>query len=266
MAIKGVSNICSHSHFFHPLCPQLSLTTKVANIFFLALAVVLSATVYYALTKTAPPDKPTQPLGGTQIPQFPSVSRLRAFLTASKISSIDKINQIATIVGVSIDVIERRAKPTGETTRGFIPEGGSLLETIRKNWAQVKQANTTHADIAKHLQYLIDTARKNPKKVICYDPVTGSTNPEEDNIPRFQVQIRKVENPDTDIFRPMDAALDEGASYEEVVILNTALQGKYIRWTPVRHRYICEFGFYSTGMDLATVLNVLLKKSNHFSS
>jgi hypothetical protein len=247
---------------------------RVANVFFLALAVVIGAAIYYAIVRSDPPEGPTstQPLDGARTPKFPNVSRLRDFInpiTPSKIPSINEIDQIAQIVGVPIHVIEQRARPTvyrddeviykGETIKGFIPDGASLPELIRQNWVQAKEANTTHADIAGHLQHLIDAAKEKPGTVICYDPITGSTS-EEENIPRFQVRISKKEDPDTDIFRPMGAGSDIGASYEEAVIINTALQGKYIRWTPVRQRYISEFGFYSTGMDFATVLNVLLKK------
>ncbi len=261
MTVRGISKaVCSHYHLFQPFCPKLSLTTRVANAFFLALVIVIAdvirRAIYRSYTSKGPQPNPAliTPTGRTQSEMAP--------LRTLRIHSIEEVDNIPKIVGVSIDLIEERAMPTvynGETARGFIPLGDSLLKDIRTNWAQAERVGISHAEIARHLHYLIEAARANPQTIICYDPRTGSTNPAEEKIPRFQVLIRK--GPDTDIFRPANAGPDVGASYEEAAIMNTALACGYIRWTPVRARYISEFGFYSTGMEFETVYTVLMAKT-----
>ncbi|HEY5235492.1 MAG TPA: hypothetical protein VIJ14_04890, partial [Rhabdochlamydiaceae bacterium] len=190
-----------------------------------------------------------------------------------KIHSADEIVNIPAIVGVPIDVIQQRARGViydrddkivisrGETFRGFIENKESLLDVIKKNWQQAVLASVTHAEIADHLNHIVEAARANPNTPIPYDPKTKSSDPKAENVPRFLVTLRvKEDDPDTDIFRPVAADKDEGASYSEAVIINTVVQKKNIRWTPVRERYIREFGFYSKGMDFETVLAVLFGK------
>ena len=284
MPVRGVSNaVCSHTHLLHPFCQKLPLTTRVSNAFFLALAVVIGAAIYYAINRSNQPKGPQTPTpnrntpltSGTAKPDrlpaqpsFKSAALVQppaalAPLSKLRIQSINEIENISKIVGVPLKVIEQRARSSnnhrGETSRGFISDGDSIGEVIGTNWALAESAGVTHAEIAGHLRRIIEAAMEKPKTVICYNPRTGSTDPMEENIPRFQVSIRvKKDDPDTDIFRPIDAGPDVDASYEEAVIVNTALHWKYIRWTPVRERYIAEFGFYSTGMEFEKVLEVLM--------
>ena len=117
-----------------------------------------------------------------------------------------------------------------------------------------------HQEIADHLRYLIQAARKVSQTatgvLIPYDPKTKAIKGE--GIPIFQLTLSKKEAPDTDLFRPENAGREEGACYEEAIIVNTAVQGKCIRWTPNREKYIREWGFYSSGMELQTILPVLM--------
>lgn len=273
MAVRSVSNaVCAHSHFWNPLCPQQSLLTRVTNIFLLALAVVVAVGIYRALNQSespasprpgqpqpSPKPKPPEKAGPVYAPADPPAGAPIA-LSALKIASIEEIGNIPTIVGVPPHVLHQRAMPLekgGETMRGFIDQA-ALLNTIWTQWEEASEARLSHTEIADHLHRIVEAARADPKKVILYDPRTGSSDSGTENIPRFQVMIRvKRDDPDTDIFRPEGVAKDEGASYEEVVIINTAVQNQYIRWTPIRERYIREFGFYSKGMEFETVRAVL---------
>jgi hypothetical protein len=179
-----------------------------------------------------------------------------------RIQSIEQISKIPEIVGVSLDILQQRARPAingGETKRGFIKEKDSLLDVISKNWEQAEEAKITHAEIADLLRYLVETARKTPDQGIPYDALTSTNDPNTsaEKVPCFSVIISERDNPDTDIFRPKDAKEDFGTSNEEALITNTAVPGKRIRWTPIRERYIRDFGFYPVGMEFDTVLDVL---------
>jgi hypothetical protein len=243
---------------------------KIAQIFFLAVVALIGNIIRKKLagsdSPTFPPQdqsRPSQPTNASENPNPTSVSATLVFqeplaLSTPKITSIEQIVFIPIRARVSIDTLQRRALPSekgGETFRGFIDEG-SLLDIIWTQWEQVAQVGLTHIEIADHLQYLIKAACKAPKSLIYYDPKTKAI--EGENISIFQVMIFKKEAPDTDIFRSEQTGLEVGNCYEEALIVNTVVQGKYIRWTPIRERYIREWGFYSKGMDFGTVKAVLM--------
>lgn len=258
MAVRSLSKIaCAHSHLWHPFCPHQPLSSKVTNVFFLALGVVVGCMVYRAIRRSfvvAPPlPKPPVEID-RDIPPFLTTSIVLSSLTIQSEGDISKLPQI---VGLSIDTLERRARPASETAQGFMENKDSLLDVIRKNWQQAKKAGIPHAEIADHLRHLVETARKSPGKLIRYN--FKKSDPE--NMPAFLVVVRvKNDNFDTDIFRPLVAKKEVGASNEEALIINPSVHNKYIRWTPIRERYIREFGFYSVGMDFETVLQVLQGK------
>lgn len=283
---------CSHSHLWNPFCSEIPLSTRITTVVLLIFAAAASYAVYRALsgseaskkhsekktTPSTPPSSSTQqgeskpPLSSSRKsePQ-PAITFPPIVSQAIKIHSEDQISRLPDIVGVSIQIIERRAKPNGhkqdekqkdtggETVKGYIGAEDSLINTILKNWQQAKANKITHAEIADHLNNIVQIAKKYGS-VVSYNYLIRTSDSSKSaaaDMQRFLITCVTKKSPDTDIFRPDTAAQEEGASTEEIIITNTTVTGVTIRWTPIRERYIREFGFYALGMEFEKVYHVI---------
>jgi len=268
--VEGLSaGVCSNSHPWNPFCPNEDLLTRVMKV----VAVVIAAVVVYGIhhiwgsdsRDDDPPPSPTiSQKPSTSTPQQSPQSKARPFANTQQIPLEDQVLKIPDIVKVSLDVLQKRAMPKekgGETIRGFIKAEQNLLQVIQSNWNAEKESKMTRAQIVEHLQAIVKAARSrsNQEKAVHYDFITRTSDPDKgtSEMPRFIVQILKKRPTDTDIFRPEKASPDVGATNEEILIQNTAVPGKYIRWTPLRERFILQFGFYSLGMEIENVVEVL---------
>lgn len=293
MAIRGLSNAtCSHSHFLHPFCAREPLLLKVTYVFLFVIGAVIGGMIVVALKRSfIPIDPPARsrnkpaptstrlPIDGdtpvsrihhigplvlpaTQSPLSSTALHPVSSTSASqlKIQSADQIVRLPEIVGIPILVIEWRARPGNENVRGFIQRGDSLLNVITENWQQAEAEHITHAEMADHIRFIIKAARENKGKAVAYDYTTKTSDPASVNTPWFSVAFyKKTEKQiERDIFRKVG---EEGeSSNEEALIMNSVLPMEQIRWTPIRERYIREYGFYSLGMKFSSLLQVLQKK------
>lgn len=278
MITKAISQMtaCSHYHFFNPFCPRQTSSQKVANIFFYALGAAAIWFSYQALqartnsgtTQRGALGPSSAKMGARELfsrpidlvrPLKPDESTI-----ATLIPTENDIDRLAEMVGVSLDTIQKRAKPSvnsGETAKGFIQESEFIVDVIRKDWKVAKAANVTHIEIADHLNNIVETARKQPGKPVSYDWTTKSSVASE-QIPRFLVVFQKKKDDmiETDIFRSEGVDRLKGLSNEEALIMNPAIQGSCIRWTSVREDYICKYGFYAVGTELKGILDILKAK------
>ena len=285
MRVNGSSeNLCSHASHWLTFCLQESLLSRIAKVFIAALALYISYRVYEIFngpTNESPSkDHSPENVPSTSVPTSdqPSVSPTSASQTAAppritqpsapislppaRISSRDQISQIPAIVNIPLKTLWGRALPAihgGVTAQGFIQNGEGLLEVIQKNWEMAQKNKVSQAEVAYHLRFIVEAARTPGSGVVYYDPKTKTSDrsKEPHEMPRFIVAFFKKKEIEPDIFRKKDQEMRENGSKEEVVIANVAVQMSYIRWTPLREKYLCEFGFYSVGMDFETVMKVL---------
>jgi hypothetical protein len=284
MSVRGLSKAaCSHSHILHPFCAGQHLSIRITNLVVLILGGLVGIFLAYKRffipmdpspkPKSKPPtrlpidgDTPvsrTHHIGPLVLPppSIPSIALHPVPSTFVNVLKIQSPDELEKVVGVPIRILEQRARPGNETFRGFIKEKDSLLKVITENWAHAEEAQITHTEMAGHIRFIIETAKATkPGQVVVYDYLTNTSNPESKDSPRFSVFFYKKEGKqiDTDIFRQIG---EQGESTtEEAIIINSALPGVIIRWTPIRERYIREYGFYSLGMEFKSLLQVLQKR------
>ncbi len=274
---------CSHSHFLRPFCSQQTSSEKIQKVFLFALGAVIVWIYFRPNAKSFTPrtsELPSEAVAKKPIDKAstffrPKSTPLQPVPSSSTLStpflkSADEIDQLPQKLGVSLDIIQRRAKPAslkgGDTFKGFLDQNDSLLAVIKKDWEQVEKEKITHAQVADHIHNILEAARKTQGVAVSYDMEKSDGVPS-DVIPKFSVVFftKSEQETDTNIFRPEDARREEGSSTEEAIICNTAVPCKYIRWTPVRESYIRLYGFYSLGMELEIILGILKGKPVSFN-
>lgn len=82
---------------------------------------------------------------------------------AIDIASFEDIDRLTSINGVSIETIEKRARPGQDATSGFLGENESFKEVLKQDWLTVQKLGTTHIELAEHLKCIINVAQKNSK-------------------------------------------------------------------------------------------------------
>lgn len=276
MPIKSIPQMaCSHYHFFNPFCPRQTSLQKTSTVFFYALGAAVIWFSYRALrprsnSSTSQLDQRDAPLTASPplkaaLTLHPSNTALRIKPSESKMATLISSEQDILRLPLSFDIIQKRAEPKekdnsgGETARGFIHKGDSVLDSIRKAWKIARAANVTHIEIADHLSEIIKIARQKESGAVFHYDWDTKKAVEDENKPRLQVIFypKKLDDMiETDIFRPKDADRGQGMSNEEMLIRNPAVQGKCIRWTSVREDYIRKYGFYPTGTALDELLAI----------
>ncbi len=168
--------------------------------------------------------------------------------------SIDDIDNCESINGISIEEIERRARPKGYSLAGFLGKNESFKEVLKKDWRTVEKFNVTHCEIAAHLRKIIEIAEKTKRgDEIEYRPndLEGSTLTSE-KYQKLEVFLICSQGLQWDLFTPgkgIEREVETPKSWNEEYTAVNPENGEKIRLNSGVLKYIELFGFYEGGGD-----------------
>lgn len=168
-----------------------------------------------------------------------------------------QLDALTSINGLSIEEIERRARPGRYAASGFIGAQESFKEVLKKDWDTVEKLNVTHAELALHLNNIITIARRaeNSAKdpVIEYRTKDLEGNTIFSEAPQvLEVSLAMTKGYQYDIFGPDEddkREVDTPDNWSEEYTITNKSNGVKVPINSGVLSYIREFGFYEGGGD-----------------
>jgi hypothetical protein len=173
-----------------------------------------------------------------------------------------QIDHLISINGLSIEDIEKRARPGRFSQSGFIGKEEGFKDVLRKDWETVEKLQVTHSELAAHLSNIISIAKqveRNSKRnhsdpiVIEYrtkdliDNTIASEAPQ-----KLEVILGGTRGMQEDLFEPKDynqRDVDTPEGWNEENIVKNTVNGITLNLNSGILSYIREFGFYEGGGD-----------------
>lgn len=206
----------------------------------------------------------------------PNLSDKVTHITGS-ITSEEQIYTLASINGIPIDEIERRARPAkspqgpnqtveneGVSYSGFLGMNESLKEVLLADWQTVRVLGWTHEALAFHLGAICKGVQAagsyNNQVELRYDHSGkgGATQ----TLKATYVRHRGTQ---VDIFSP---SMDFGSSWNGQCSITNISTGASVMWSPGVEIYIRKYGFYEGGgkqnqyrVDPVALISVLTGES-----
>jgi hypothetical protein len=204
------------------------------------------------------------------------------------ISTIEKIDLIQSINGISIEAIEARARPGKEAISGFLGKEESFKEVLKKDWETVTNLKVTHVELSAHLRKILEVARQTEEellknKKITVDELDRAAFPIEYNTnqlamntifaptQQLKVKLQSTKGYQSDIFMPEDESqrqVDTPKKWSEEHYVTDKNSTFRLYLNSGILSYIHNFGFYEGGgeenryrVDPTKIMSLLTGKS-----
>ena len=164
----------------------------------------------------------------------------------------EQIDSLTSINGLSIEEIERRARPDCYAMTGFLGPNESFKDVLKHDWETVEKHNTTHEELVKHLRNIIQLAEKQQEQEPNSDlpPSPDHHLHVEYNGQSLLVDLWTTRGLQYDIFKPKNESertVETPKSWNDDYSIRHAKNGAKITVTTGVLSYIREFGFYEGG-------------------
>lgn len=184
----------------------------------------------------------------------------------------EQIDQLKSINGLTIEKIEKRAKPGGYSGVGFIGPDEGFNEVLIKDWRTVELLKVTHAELADHLTNIGSLARHLRTGTIEYSPSYAPNNTIPTDKPqKLTVNLVNKLGWQNDLFTPesnLPREVNTPMQWDQAHEITNKANGVSVRINTGVLSYIREFGFYEGGgddnpyrVDPAKVMAILTGKS-----
>jgi O-acetyl-ADP-ribose deacetylase (regulator of RNase III) len=87
---------------------------------------------------------------------------IKVNMMAAQISSYESIDQLKALNGVSIEEIEKRARPDAQSECGFLGKNEKLKDVLKADWHTVEALGTTHTELADEITAIWKKATEKP--------------------------------------------------------------------------------------------------------
>lgn len=174
-----------------------------------------------------------------------------------------EIDQLQEINGVSIEEIEKRARPLSFSACGFLGENESFKDVLKNDWQMLHENKITYEELGRHLRKIITIGERarNEHKIPDFFSVLidyrtkdleGNTLFSEKSQPITVLCVETKGEPQYDIFRPHDLykkTLDTLDIWADEIILQNRNLNITLRLTSGSLAYIEHMGFFEGGGD-----------------
>jgi hypothetical protein len=195
----------------------------------------------------------------SELAQLPDSSHIeRTQPQANFIKQKNDIETLTSINGITIEEIEKRARPKAESQVGFLGSTESFKDVLREDWTAVERMKISHIELCEHLNKILEIAKDAPAsndpwgiKTIRYRPLELENNTiQVEEFQTLEVVLLSTRGRQPDLFTPPEGQEREVNTLpwwsDEPQIRNPA-NGVTITLTSGTYSYMKEFGFYEGG-------------------
>lgn len=182
----------------------------------------------------------------TFVPEVKNVAPIKPPFIQTK----EQIDSLTSINGLSIEEIERRARPDCYAMTGFLGPNESFKEVLKHDWETVEKHNTTHEELVNHLRNIIALAEKQQESASDLLPSPDHHLHVEYNGQPLLVDLWTTRGLQYDIFcakNESERTVDTPKSWNDDYVIRHATNGAKVIVTTGVLSYIREFGFYEGG-------------------